>query len=85
MDLEKELKKIKQRNKAVEGHKAWETSVFRRVILAVFTYGVAFLFMWVVELEKAWIAAFVPAGAYLISTITASPLREWWVKNYFRS
>lgn len=81
MDVEKEIQQIKARNKAVESHKAWEVSVFRRMTITIFTYFVAFLWMWIAELDKAWIAAFVPALAYFISTLSIPPLRAWWIKR----
>ena len=38
MSLEKELEKIKKRNKRVEADKAWEISKFRTFIVLLFTY-----------------------------------------------
>jgi len=46
MDLEKEIKEIKKRNKKVEMEKAWETSIFRKVIIAILTYLVIVLFFY---------------------------------------
>ena len=38
MDLEKEIKEIKERNKRVELDKKWETSWTRRICIMVLTY-----------------------------------------------
>ena len=38
MDLEKEIKEIKERNKRVETDKAWETSWTRKICIALLTY-----------------------------------------------
>ena len=37
-ELEREIGKIKQRNKKVEADKAWETSTTRKAIISIFTY-----------------------------------------------
>ena len=37
-DLEKEIEEIKERNKRVELDKKWETSMTRKVCIAVLTY-----------------------------------------------
>jgi hypothetical protein len=84
MDINKTIKIIQKRNRRVEADKAWETSGFRRALIMIFTYVVAYFWMDTVELEKAWLAAFIPAGAYLISTLTLPPLREWWIKHFYQ-
>ena len=45
-NLEQEIKKIKQRNDKVEADKAWETSNFRKIIIAILTYFVIVLFFY---------------------------------------
>ena len=40
-NLEKEIEKIKERNKKVELDKAWETSWIRRIGIMILTYIVA--------------------------------------------
>lgn len=84
MNLEHEIQQIKARNKAVESNKAWEVSVFRRVVIMVFTYVGAYLFMTVAELPNAWLASFVPTFGYLLSTLSLPPLRNFWVKNFYK-
>lgn len=84
MDIEKEISAIKKRNKRVESDKAWETSGFRMAIVLVFTYVVAVIFMFAAGFEDPWLASGVPVLAYLISTITLPPLKEWWVRRYFK-
>jgi hypothetical protein len=81
MNLEKRIKALEDRNQRVEAAKAWEISWFRRVVILVFTYGLAFLFMWVVKLENAWLGAFVPMLGYLLSTLSLPPLKKWWTKR----
>ncbi|MBT5016782.1 hypothetical protein HN748_03850 [Candidatus Peregrinibacteria bacterium] len=81
MNLEKRIAALEERNHRVEADKAWETSFFRRVMILTFTYVLAFLFMWVVDLEKAWLGAFVPTFGYLLSTFSLPPLKNWWTKR----
>ena len=38
MDLEKEIKKIQERNKMVELDKSWETSSTRKICIMILTY-----------------------------------------------
>ena len=57
---EEEIKKIKIRNKKVEADKAWETSIFRKVLIAILTYLVIVLFFHITNLSKPFINAIVP-------------------------
>ena len=84
MNLEQALRKIEARNAKVETRKAWETSLFRRGLLTLFIYGMAVLVMWVAKVEQIWLASLVPAVGYFLSTVTVSPVREWWVKRFYQ-
>lgn len=85
MDTQKEIEKILERNNRVEADKAWEKSFFRLIILLLFTYVVAFFFMYIVGLEDAWLAAFVPVIGYGLSTLTLPPLKRWWIKKLYKN
>ncbi len=74
--------RIEERNVRVEQSKAWETSVIRRVCIAVLTYAVVVIFFSVAQLPKPFLNALVPAGAFLISTLTLSLIRTWWIKKH---
>jgi len=52
MNVEKEIQKIHERNAKVETDKAWETSVFRAVLILVLTYLVILSFMLVSKIES---------------------------------
>ena len=80
-NIEQEIQAIKDRNKRVEADKSWEISLFRRIIIAIFTYFVVVLFIYIVELPSPWLAAFIPALAYLISTLTMPFIKKWWVRR----
>jgi len=81
-ELEKEIKKVKVRNKRVEADKAWETSFTRRVLVAVLTYFVIVLFFYFAELPKPFVNSIVPALAFLLSTMTLSFFKKIWLKRY---
>ena len=81
MNFEKEILAIKERNKLVEGDKAWEISFLRRALIVVFTYVLAFLFMYIANLENPWLGAFVPSIGYLISTFSVPGIKKLWIKK----
>lgn len=84
MDVEHEIRLIHERNRAVEANKAWEQSFFRRVLILVFTYAVAFLFLWVAHIEQPWLGACVPAAGYTLSTLSLPSVKRWWMKTFYR-
>lgn len=81
MNLEEEFSKIAARNRKVELDKAWETSWFRRVIISVFTYIVAFVWIYTIHDPNAALKALVPVAGFLLSTITIAPLKQWWIQK----
>lgn len=80
-DLEKEIEKIKERNKRVEGDKAWENSWMRRFLIILLTYIVIVIFFYFAELPKPFINSVVPALAFFISTLTLSIFKKIWLNN----
>lgn len=80
-NLEKEIAKIKERNRRVEGDKAWETSWTRRVFIAASTYILISIFLIIVKVEKPFLSAIIPAVAYLVSTFSLDALKSRWLKN----
>ncbi|MBW3002278.1 hypothetical protein KY338_03905 [Candidatus Woesearchaeota archaeon] len=81
-ELEKEIKKIKTRNKRVEADKAWETCWTRKTLIAVLTYFVIVIFFYFAQLPKPWINAIVPAVAFVLSTLTLSICKKMWLKKW---
>ena len=78
------IQKIKERNVRVESDKAWETSWARRGLLAVATYVVVSLFLVSINAPNPWINALIPAGAYVLQTLTVPVLKDWWVINMYK-
>jgi len=83
MDYQKEIELIKERNKRVELDKAWETSVTRKIIIALSTYVALFIYMWAIGIEKAYLHAIVPTVGFLLSTFSLPFFRRLW-ENYVR-
>jgi hypothetical protein len=81
MDLEQRVQRIEERNKSVEADKAWETSWARRALLALFTYVVASVFLSYISVPNPLLSALVPTGGFLLSTLTMSFFKSWWLKN----
>jgi len=82
--IELTVELAKERNKKVEAEKAWETSFFRKILIFVFTYFLAFVFMYVVELEKPWLGAFVPSLGYALSTFSIPGIKKWWISKKYK-
>lgn len=78
-DLEKRLSAIEERNAKVEADKAWETSWTRRIAIAVLTYLVIVGYMHFVIHVEPWLNALVPVAGFLLSTLTISYLKKFWI------
>lgn len=82
-ELQQEIEEIKMRNRRVEMDKAWETSWTRRLIILVLTYAVIVIFFYFAQLPKPFTNAIVPAIAFMLSTLTISLFKKWWL-NYIK-
>ena len=80
-ELKNEIREIKQRNTRVEADKAWETSLFRKILVAILTYAVVVLFFFVAELPKPLANAVVPTLGFLLSTLSVSYFKTVWLKR----
>ena len=81
-DLEKELILIKERNRKVEEDKSWETSVFRKVLIASLTYLVIVLFFIAAGFSKPFINALVPTCGFALSTLSLPWFKNVWLKHF---
>ena len=79
-DIEKRLNVIEQRNKKVELDKAWETSLSRKIIIAVLTYLTIVLFFFVAQLPKPFINSIVPTAGFVLSTLSLPFFKKLWIK-----
>ena len=80
MDIEKEIKSILERNRKVELDKLWETSFTRRIIIAVMTYLIIVLFLYIIKIPFPWLNALIPTIAFILSTLSVPFFKEIWLK-----
>lgn len=85
MDLKKiiqALNHLHDRNRRVEAEKAWETSWTRRLWIAVITFFVALVWLFVIHEPLAWAKALIPAAGYILSTLTLPMIKSGWIARY---
>lgn len=80
-ELKAEIEKIKQRNKRVEGDKAWELSWARTIFIAVTSYLLLFIFLKLIQDNHPFLNATISVALYLISTSSLGRLKNWWLKH----
>ena len=78
--LEKEIEKLKERNKRVEIDKVWETSLARRGLLIIFTYLAIGLYLSAINVSDPWLNSIVPSIGFLLSTLTLPYFKDLWIK-----
>jgi len=81
-NYEKRIGLIEKRNKKVELNKAWEVSIFRRVVIAVLTYFVIVLFFIAAGLPKPFINPNVPTVGFVLSTLSMPFFKSIWVRFF---
>ncbi len=82
--MKAELVQLKARNKRVETDKAWEVSVTRRVIIAVMTYLIVVILLYLIEAPHPWVSALVPAIGFVLSTLTLPLFKRWWMSTMYK-
>ena len=81
MDLEKEIKKIQERNKRVELDKAWETSWTRKICIMILTYIVVIIYSYVIrKYDNIFLSSLVPVIGFTLSTLSLKLVRKIWGK-----
>ncbi len=78
------IKEIKERNKRVEVDKAWETSKARKVLIALMTYIIMVIFLWLIEVPRPWLNAIVPTAGFIFSTLTLPFFKRIWIKRIYK-
>lgn len=82
MDLEKEIKKIQERNKRVELDKAWETSWTRKICIMILTYIVVIIYSYVIrKYDNIFLSSLVPVIGFTLSTLSLKLVRKIWKNN----
>ncbi len=82
--MKQEIESLKERNKRVEADKAWETSMMRRTIVAVMTYFTIVLLLYLINAPNPWITALVPTLGFVLSTLSLSFVKKWWIANVYK-
>jgi len=83
-DLARRLEAVEQRNKRVESGKAWETSRFRVLLIALLTYIIAVAFLLTTELPSPFFNAFIPTIGYILSMQSLPFIKQKWIEKYSR-
>lgn len=79
--IEKRIALIEERNSRVSLDKSWETSWTRRISIAVLTYLVVLVYLFVICNSNPWINAIVPPVGFLLSTLAMKEIRTLWQKD----
>ena len=81
-NLEKEVELIKERNKRVEKDKAWETSLVRRLSIAVLTYIIVVTYSILIKnVSNVFLTSLVPVIGFLLSTLSINLIRKLWERK----
>ena len=83
--MEKEINKIKDRNKRVELDKKWETSFARRVFICILTYIIVLFYSYLVKtFNSIFLTSLVPVIGFALSTLSLKYIRKVWEKRYIK-
>ena len=80
-ELEKRISDIENRNKRVEGDKAWETSTIRKVLILILTYIFAVLYLKIADTTNPFLGAVVPCAGFFLSTQTLNIIKKKWLSR----
>ncbi|MEZ4753875.1 MAG: hypothetical protein R3A13_06135 [Bdellovibrionota bacterium] len=77
--LEAEIELLKTRNQKVEADKAWEISLFRKILIFIGTYFITVVVFLLIGVKDPLLNGLIPAVAYSISTLTLAPIKKAWL------
>ena len=81
-ELKKEIEEIKERNKRVELDKKWETSLTRKICIALLTYIVVICYTSLIDkINNVVLSSLVPVIGFTLSTLSLSVIRKVWEKK----
>lgn len=81
-ELKEEIEKIKERNKRVEKDKAWETSLTRKITIAILTYIIVITYSYLIRnVSNVLLTSLVPVIGFSLSTLSLKILRKIWEKR----
>ena len=85
MTIEERILKIEQRNKKVELDKAWETSIFRKIIIAILTYITVVILFFVADLPNPFVNSIIPTLGFVLSTLSLPYFKRKWIETKRRN
>ncbi len=85
IELENEIKAIKERNNRVQSDKAWEVSKTRIVSILIITYIFASIVLYLIGNEHFLLNALIPVLGYFLSTQSLPFIKKWWGTQYNNS
>ncbi len=81
-NLEKEIEEIRKRNKKVELDKKWETSITRKIFIAILTYIVVIIYSSLTnKINNVFLSSLVPVIGFILSTLSLKAIRKIWEKK----
>ena len=82
MNIEEEIKMIKERNKRVELDKKWETSITRKICIMILTYIVVVIYTILIsKITNPFLSSIVPVIGFFLSTLSLKYVRKIWEKR----
>ena len=79
--IKKDIEEIKERNARVEIDKKWETSFFRKILVAILTYAVIVIFFIFARFSKPFLNAIVPTLGFILSTASIPFFKKLWLRS----
>lgn len=81
MEIDKEIERIKERNKKVEKDKAWEISFTRRIFIGILTYIVILIYSYAIsKINNIFLSSLIPVIGFGLSTLSLKLIRKIWEK-----
>lgn len=84
LSIEDRLEIIEKRNEKVEVDKAWETSITRRLIIAITTYIIIGIYLSLLNVSSPWLNAIVPVVGFILSTLVIQKIKNIWMTKRFK-
>lgn len=82
--LKERVTKLEQRNYRVETDKAWELSLTRKILIALFIYLAIALYLQYIIGISPWVNAIVPSVGFLLSTLTLPFFKKLWIQYMYK-
>lgn len=82
--LSDRVEAIENRNRRVEGDKAWEASSTRKIFIAVVTFLIIGAYMWFIGVPNPFMNALIPTAGFLLSTLSLGLVKQLWLKNIYK-